>query len=121
MMARKMEACLVYRIDEYLCVREGEATNHLFFDFTRKNSLDQGNALKGSICKSNQSPACCSVVVGRERDRGGISIPDDAELTKGTYHSRGKKIWWDRRERLALGWDHALQGSGFHSGAGLTR
>ena len=120
MIARKMETCLIYRINKYLRVLEREATNHLFLVFTRKDSFDQGNALKGIICKSNQSPACCSVAVGRERDRSGINIPDDGELTKGTYHSRGKKIWWDRGEQLVLGGDDALLGSGFHSGAGST-
>ena len=96
MVARKRETCFIYRINEYLCVLEREAANHLFLIFTRKDSLDQGNALKGSICESNQSPARCNVAVERERDWGGIGIPDDAELTKGTYHSRGKKAGWDR-------------------------
>ena len=89
MMAREMETCLIYRIYEYLCVLKREGTNHLFLIFTRKDSFDQGNALKRSICKSNQSPARCSVTVERKRDRGGIGIPENAELTKGTYHSRG--------------------------------
>ena len=70
-MARKMETCLIYRIYEYLCVLEREGTNHLFLIFTRKDSLDQGNALKGSICKSNQSPARYSVAVEREREGSG--------------------------------------------------
>ena len=75
----------------------------------------------GSKCKSNQSPARYSVAVEKDRDRGGIGVPGDAELTKGTYHSRGKKIRRDRRERLVLSWDHALPCSGFHFWAGLTR